>query len=61
MDILNIIYYVCVGIFMFTALFQLLEQTCCISCLQMDRSVIPGNRKIDSDEGGQDYELERLV
>ena len=59
MDILDGVYYGCVGIFMFVVLFQILEQTCCISCFNLDHS-IPKNHR-NNEDFGQDFELERLV
>ena len=59
MDLLDVVYYGCVGIFMFVVLFQILEQTCCISCFNLDHSISKNHQ--NNEDFGQDFELERLV
>ena len=59
MDLLDGVYYGCVGIFMFVVLFQILEQTCCISCFHLDHSISKNHQ--NNEDFGQDFELERLV
>ena len=54
MDPLDCLYYLCVGIFMFIVIFQLIEKTCCIFCLK------PNTHSMQKGDGEESIEYVRL-